>query len=278
MIPLIVVGAAAIAALALSKNKGATTNGVINSKTSEDSSIEPLKKIPTSMAEVIEDAKKSSEGSPVLLVKSKLSDLTLGNMIAERAEFPKPFVGTATREELILPKEAIEQKMAEKNQQGAIIPLVKATKKQVSLNDLILEIPVKPSPAKILKSKFVSPLSNVQRTANLFETPGDLHFYRFFKTPKARAFAARLQSIGFGKTIGDNTTDKWNKFFLWLEKVEMPDLGVKLKSYYPYEHPALLINEAESRGLFDDAGFKSLQNFLSQTEKYGSTHSFLKRG
>lgn len=276
MIPLLVMGAAAVAALAISKKKSPEVDRGETLATPEK--IAKPETMPTSLSQIVDEAKKQVRTDVVGIEKTidSSNELTLKNLISEKVFFEKPYTGIATKEELILPKEAIEEKMAQKQGKTVDVPLVVATKKEVTLNDLVLEIPSKPSPSRIVKNKFIGQLVNLKREPNLFERPSDLHFYRFFQTPGAKEFAAKLQSIGFGRTIGDVQEDKWDKFFIWLEKVQMPDMSRQLSSSYPYEHAKILIQEAESRGLLNESGFRSLQDFLANTRKFSATPTYLK--
>lgn len=184
------------------------------------------KTMPTSMQELIEQAKQAPKETDVRLVKTNFADVTLENMIAEKVSFPKPATGIRTLEgDLEIEKDVIEKKFAQK--------------------------------------------AVIQTPTDLMTNGNQVGFYRFFKTPEARAFAAKLQTIGFGKTLGDTDLSKWDKFFFWLRFDEMPDMNRAIQGYSSAEQKTVLIEAAEARGLFNDDAFERLKAFL--TPKKGSS-------
>ena len=182
------------------------------------------KTMPTSMAEVIEQAKQAPKASDVPVIRAT-TDVTLENMIAPEVSFPKPATGIRTSEgDLVIEKDVLDKKVAEK---AALLPP----------NDLM--------------------------------TNGNqVGYYRFFKTPEARAFAAKMQGIGFGKTLADTDLNKWDKFFFWLRFDEMPDMNTAIQGYSSAEQKSALIEAAEARGLFTVSAFERLKAYL--TPKVGS--------
>lgn len=275
MIPLLVMGAAAVAALAVSKKKSPEVERGETLATPEK--VAAPKKMPTSISEMIEKAKEEVKTDVVRAEKViKQTELNLDNLVSEKVFFEKPYTGTSTREELILPKEAIEKKKAEKEQPHIDIPLVVATKKDVTLNDLVIKSPARPDSSRPVVRELVKQIDHVHKSPNIFGNPDSVGFYRLFQTPQAHDFASKLHAIGFGNSFDDIQEDMWDKLFIWLERVKMPDMAERTKGYYPYERAKALVSEAEARGLFTDASFESFKKFLAETKGYGSGHFFLK--
>jgi hypothetical protein len=221
-----IVGLSAIYLLAKAEKPQAKT--MVKAKAPALSEAPAEKTMPTSMAEVIEQAKQAPKVSDVPLVKTTFADVTLENMIAPEVSFPKPATGTRTLEgDLVIEKDVLDKKVAEK---------------------FLKEPPM-----------------------HLMTNGNQLGFYRFFKTPEARAFAAKMQTIGFGKTLADTDLNKWDKFFFWLRFDEMPDMNTAIEQYSSSERKQVLIQEAEARGLFTDAAFERLKAYLAPKKGSSTT-------
>jgi hypothetical protein len=219
-----IVGLSAIYFLAKAQKPQAKT--MVKAKALALSEAPADKTMPTSMQELIEQAKQTPKVSDVPLVKATFADVTLENMIAPEVSFPKPATGIRTLEgDLVIDKDVLEKKVG-----------VKAV---------------------------------IQTPTDLMTNGNQLGFYRFFKTPGARAFAAKMQTLGFGKTLADTDLSKWDKFFFWLRFDEMPDINTAMQGYSSAEQKQTLIEMAESRGVFNDAAFERLKAYL--TPKKGSS-------
>jgi hypothetical protein len=219
-----IVGLSAIYFLAKGQKPQAKT--MVKAKAPALSEAPAEKTMPTSIQELIEQAKQAPKVSDVPLVKATFADVTLENMIAPEVSFPKPATGIRTLEgDLVIDKDVLEKKVG-----------VKAV---------------------------------IQTPTDLMTNGNQLGFYRFFKTPGARAFAAKMQTLGFGKTLADTDLSKWDKFFFWLRFDEMPDINTAMQGYSSAEQKQTLIEMAESRGVFNDAAFERLKAYL--TPKKGSS-------
>lgn len=220
-----IVGLSAIYLLAKAQKPQAKT--MVKAKAPALSEAPAEKTMPTSMAEVIEQAKQDPKVSDVPIIKAT-TEVTLDNMIAPEEAFPKPATGIRTTEgDLVIEKDVLDKKVAEK---------------------MVIEPP-----------------------KDLMTNGTQLGFYRFFKSPEAHSFAAKMQSIGFGKSLHDVDLNKWDKFFFWLRFDEMPDLNTAFQGLSSSEQKRMLIQAAEERGLFTDAAFERLKAYMAPKKGSSTT-------
>lgn len=161
------------------------------------------------------------------------------------------------------------------------VPLVKTTFTDVTLENMIAPEVSFPKPATgvrtlegdliiekdIIENKVAEKITE-KPPVNLPTGNGQLGFYRFFQTPEALAFAAKMKGIGFEDTsVADSP--KWTKFFFWLRFDEMPDVNTKITGLSSSEQVRFLMNEAQSRNLLTDASFERLKKYMAPSK--GST-------
>lgn len=144
---------------------------------------------------------------------------------------------------------ALSEAPAEKTMPTSMAEVIEQAKQDPKVSDV-----------PVIKATTYVTLENMMTNGN------QVGYYRFFKTPEARAFAAKMQTIGFGKTLVDTDLNKWNEFFFWLRFDEMPDMNTAIQGYSSAEQKSALINAAEARGIFTDSAFERLKAYLTPKE------------
>jgi hypothetical protein len=157
------------------------------------------------------------------------------------------------------------------------LPLIKTAFTDVTLENMITPEVSFPKPATgirtvegdlIIEKDVIENRVAEKPPVGVVPTSNQLGFYRFFQTPEALAFAAKMRAIGFeDATVADSP--KWSKFFFWLRFDEMPDVNNKLTGLSSSEQVRFLMNEAQTRNLLTDASFERLKKYMAPVK--GST-------